>query len=340
MKNFNKKLIEWYSEHKRNLPWKNNSDPYQIWLSEIILQQTRTEQGLPYYLKFVGKYPTIIDFANTGLDEILKTWEGLGYYSRARNMHITAKNIRDNFHGVFPKTYEEIRKLKGVGDYTAAAIASFAYQLPYAVLDGNVFRFLSRYFGQDIPIDTSEGKKYFQNKAQELLNKHDAASHNQAMMDFGAMVCTPVNPKCTVCPFASECVAFNQNKIDSLPVKSKKLIKKERFIHYFVFKDTEQIIIKQRTDNDIWKLLFDFPSIETNGDLIENQQLEVLKKSIKLPKPYIFKQILTHQKINAYFYEFDSFRNIKDKATYQRVHFSEIKNYAFPKIITDYLKNK
>ncbi len=340
MANFNKKLIEWYSDNKRALPWKKNLDPYQIWLSEIILQQTRVEQGLPYYLKFISQYPTIIDFANADIADILKLWEGLGYYSRARNMHITAQNIRDNFDGKFPKSYNELKILKGIGDYTAAAIASFAFGLPNAVVDGNVFRFLARYFGIAIPIDTTIGKKYFQEKAQLLINTKKPGEHNQAMMDFGALICTPKKPKCKDCPFVSECVAYHSNTIEQMPVKSKKLIKKERHLHFFVLIENNKIIIQQRTKNDIWKLLYDFPCMETENNLLGNEYLEMFSNKIKMPQPIIFKQVLTHQKINAYFYKLNSFKSFKDEVNGFQIDLTEIKNYAFPKIILDYLKSE
>lgn len=340
MANFNKKLIEWYSDNKRALPWKKNLDPYQIWLSEIILQQTRVEQGLPYYLKFISQYPTIIDFANADIADILKLWEGLGYYSRARNMHITAQNIRDNFDGKFPKSYNELKILKGIGDYTAAAIASFAFGLPNAVVDGNVFRFLARYFGIAIPIDTTIGKKYFQEKAQLLINTKKPGEHNQAMMDFGALICTPKKPKCKDCPFVSECVAYHSNTIEQMPVKSKKLIKKERHLHFFVLIENSKIIIQQRTKNDIWKLLYDFPCMETENNLLGNEYLEMFSNKIKMPQPIIFKQVLTHQKINAYFYKLNSLKSFKDEVNGFQIDLTEIKNYAFPKIILDYLKSE
>lgn len=338
MANFNKKLIEWYSDNKRALPWKKNLDPYQIWLSEIILQQTRVEQGLPYYLKFISQYPTIIDFANADIADILKLWEGLGYYSRARNMHITAQNIRDNFDGKFPKSYNELKILKGIGDYTAAAIASFAFGLPNAVVDGNVFRFLARYFGIAIPIDTTIGKKYFQEKAQLLINTKKPGEHNQAMMDFGALICTPKKPKCKDCPFVSECVAYHSNTIEQMPVKSKKMIKKERHLHFFVLIEKNKIIIQQRTKNDIWKLLYDFPNIETESNLLGNEYLKLFSIKTKMPEPIVFKQLLTHQKINAYFYKLNSFKNFTSGVNAIEIDISEIKNYAFPKIILDYLK--
>ena len=203
MKSFSKKLLEWYNPTSRNLPWKQTNDAYKIWLSEIILQQTRVEQGTPYYLAFIKKYPTVKKLANAPLDDVLKLWEGLGYYSRARNLHVAAQQILEIHQGKFPETYAEIVALKGIGNYTAAAIASFAYNLPHAVVDGNVFRVLSRVFGIETPIDSTEGKKQFAQLAQQLLDKKKPSIHNQAIMDFGALVCKPQNPLCEQCPFRS-----------------------------------------------------------------------------------------------------------------------------------------
>jgi A/G-specific adenine glycosylase len=349
MRNFNKNLIQWHLKHKRLLPWKDKIDVYQVWLSEIMLQQTRVEQGLPYYLKFIEKYPTVNDFANAPIDDILKLWEGLGYYSRARNMHATALNIRDNYNGKFPDTFEGLKKLKGIGDYTAAAIASFAYGLPYAVVDGNVYRVLARYLGQDIPIDTPQGKKYFQQKAQELLNEKEPGAHNQAMMDFGSLVCTPKNPKCEACPFASECVAFSHNWVEKLPKKEKKLPKKERFLHYFVFSDGKNIVLNRRGGNDIWKLLYDFPQCQPQpqpqpphppkGGFLSASDVSSIVDIKKLPEPLVFKQTLTHQKITAFFYEINHLR-IKQPELYITVSIGDLNKYAFPKIIANYLTNR
>lgn len=339
MINFNRKLIVWYSTNKRDLPWKENNNPYQIWLSEIILQQTQVKQGLPYYLKFIKIYPTVTDLANAPIDDILKLWEGLGYYSRARNLHIAAQTIRDKFNGIFPKTYQDIRHLKGIGDYTAAAIASFAYNQAYAVVDGNVFRVLSRIFGIEIPIDTTEGKKYFQNKAQVLLDKKNPAIFNQAIMDFGSLICTPKQPKCNNCPFSSECVAYNNDTISKFPIKSKKLIKKTRYLHYFVASNGKQIIIRQRSKNDIWKLLHDFPCIETSTEILSRNETLSLLKIKKLPKPHQLRQVLTHQVIIANFYEVN-FEDITPNQQYKTITSKELKKIGFPKIILNYFQNR
>ncbi|NJN78344.1 MAG: A/G-specific adenine glycosylase, partial [Saprospiraceae bacterium] len=226
-KDFTPNLLFWFSKNYRPMPWKGERNPYYIWLSEIILQQTRVEQGLPYFLKFKENYPTIKDLAAATEDEVMLLWQGLGYYSRARNLHFTAKYITYELDGIFPNTYSEIIRLKGVGSYTAAAIASFAYNLPHAVVDGNVYRVLSRYFGIHTPIDSTEGKKQFEKLANDLIDKERAADYNQAIMDFGATHCTPRNPSCSACILSSNCIGFNTQKNDILPVKTKKIKKKE-----------------------------------------------------------------------------------------------------------------
>ena len=246
-KTFTKKLLKWFVSNYRPLPWKGEKNPYLIWLSEIILQQTRVEQGLPYYEKFRKKYPTIKDLALAPEDEVMKLWEGLGYYSRARNLHTTAKFISKDLDGIFPKTHKEILALKGVGSYTAAAIASFAYNLPYAVVDGNVYRVLSRYFGIATPIDSTDGKKEFALLAQELLATEKPGAYNQAIMDFGATHCMPKQPKCITCLLNKKCKAFTENRIDILPVKTKKIKKRTRYLNYLIINQGNQVFINKRT---------------------------------------------------------------------------------------------
>ncbi len=267
-------LLTWHSTHHRPLPWKGEKNPYLVWLSEIILQQTRVEQGLPYFEKFKAAYPTVTDLANAPEDEVMKLWEGLGYYSRARNLHAAAKHIANELEGKFPGTYEGIRLLKGVGPYTAAAIASFAFDLPHAVVDGNVYRVLSRCFGIEEPIDSTAGKKLFAKLAQEILENAgtNPGSFNQAMMDFGATHCMPKVPKCGECPMQSKCIAFQKNRVDKLPVKSKKLVRRQRFFNYFLFHSEGKIFIKKRTGEDIWQNLYDFPLIESE-ELVEEPNI-------------------------------------------------------------------
>lgn len=348
---FRKTLLDWAEKNKRPLPWKESSNPYHIWLSEIILQQTRVEQGLPYYLKFIKKYPTVTDLANAPEDELFKLWEGLGYYSRARNLHTSAKMIATEYQGVFPTQYKDIRTLKGVGDYTAAAIASFAYNQPYAVVDGNVYRFLARFFGIETPIDIPEGKKKFQELADKLLDQDQPARYNQAMMDFGATWCTYPIPHCLTCPFMNKCLAFKENKTKLLPVKSKKNVKKNRFFYYLIINVGEHIVLHKRADNDVWAGLHDFPLIELDTPakeglflMAELEQTEIWKnwidnqpfKVLSISKKH--SQTLTHQKIEAFFIELaltDKF--FVEKEGYFVVERKKIKKFAFPKIIGDYL---
>ena len=308
---FTRQLLKWAKQVDRPMPWKGDKNPYLIWLSEVILQQTRVEQGLPYFIRFKENYPTVHDLANAPEDEVMKLWEGLGYYSRARNLHFTAKFISKELGGNFPTKYEDILALKGVGNYTAAAIASFAYDLPHAVVDGNVYRVLARYFGIETPIDTTEGKKQFSHLANELLNKKQAALYNQGIMDLGAIQCMPKVPLCKSCFLKKHCTAFYENTISLLPIKSKKIKKKTRYFNYLVVNFENQILLKKRTAKDIWQNLYEFPLIETEG-LAEKEILlenEIWKACIgktkykitRISKP--FQQILTHRKIIATFFE-------------------------------------
>lgn len=343
MQSFSKKLLEWYNPTSRNLPWKKTNDAYKIWLSEIILQQTRVEQGTPYYLAFTEKYPTVKKLADAPLDDVLKLWEGLGYYSRARNLHIAAKQIVELHNGRFPHTHATIIQLKGVGNYTAAAVASFAYNLPHAVVDGNVYRVLSRVFGIETPIDSTEGKKQFEHLAQQLLDKKNPATYNQAIMDFGALICKPKQPLCVQCPFSSDCKALELNKISLLPIKSKKQIKTERHFHYFVLYDEKNIYINQRTKQDIWKGLFEFPMEEVISQWsIDNSK--ILSKTNYLPSTIdnrlTYKQTLTHQLINAHFYEIKCKKLPKMETSYLKISKKDILNYAFPKIVRSYLLDR
>jgi len=346
MKSFSKKLLEWYNPASRNLPWKQTNDAYKIWLSEIILQQTRVEQGTPYYLAFIKQYPTVKKLATAPLDDVLKLWEGLGYYSRARNLHFAAQQVMEVHKGKFPETHAEILQLKGIGNYTAAAIASFAYDLPHAVLDGNVFRVLSRVFGIETPIDSTKGKKQFEQLAQQLLDKKNPSTYNQAIMDFGALVCKPQNPLCEQCPFSSECKALELNKISLLPVKAKKLIKSERHFHYFVLFDAKDIYIKQRTANDIWKGLFEFPVFESPQSTVNSQQIVSHPYIKKYGEPSTidcrlsYKQTLSHQYINGHFYEIKLEKLPKLDKSYLKIPKTTILNYAFPKIVRSYLEDR
>lgn len=304
-------LINWYSLNKRDLPWRNTQDPYRIWLSEIILQQTRVAQGLPYYLKFVEAYPTVSDLAAASETEVLKLWQGLGYYSRARNMLKTAQLVESTLGGKFPKRHAELLQLKGIGPYTAAAVASFSSNEKVAVVDGNVYRVLSRIFGIDLPIDSTSGKKEFARLASELISD-DAATYNHAIMDFGATLCKPKVPLCNECPFSIECHARKENIVDQLPVKSKKTKVLTRHFNYLVFDFEGHIYLKERASGDVWQGLYDFPLIESTEEVQDpawiygHQQFESfgsLKPELS-GKSTVYRHLLSHREILATFWEF------------------------------------
>ncbi len=267
MKNFSEIVLKWYSHHKRELPWRGEKDPYKIWISEIILQQTRIAQGWNYYLRFIERFPDVADLAVASEDEVLKYWQGLGYYSRARNLHAGAKYIMEQHNGIFPHRYEDILKIKGVGEYTAAAIASIAFDLPYAAVDGNVFRVLTRIFDIDIPIDTNAGKKEITILANQLIDKKQGGVFNQAIMDFGSLQCTPNNPDCGQCCFAISCKAKQKDLQHLLPVKSQKTRMRTRYFYYLYFHDHGKTFIQKRGEKDIWKGLYEFPLIESEKEL-------------------------------------------------------------------------
>lgn len=354
---FTQHLLAWHEANPRPLPWKGERNPYLIWLSEIILQQTRVEQGLPYFERFKAAYPTVTDLANAPEDEVMKLWEGLGYYSRARNLHATAKFIAHELNGSFPTTYEGIRSLKGVGDYTAAAIASFAYDLPHAVVDGNVYRVLSRFFGIETPIDMTLGKKEFAALAQALLEigklgnqRFMPSQFNQAMMDFGATHCTPAAPKCADCPLRGRCVAFLEKKTGVLPIKSKKLERQQRFFNYLIFNRLGEVFIKKRSEKDIWQNLYDFPLIETEA-LYEGRQFLTKNKTCQawlgesnwelLRSSPPLRQELTHRRIVAIFWELEVGADFFPKEeNWISVEREKLVNFAFPKVIDLYLKQK
>ena len=277
--NFSSTLTNWYSIYKRELPWRNTKNPYHIWLSEIILQQTQIKQGQPYYEAFIQKYPTIFDLSKADESEVLKLWQGLGYYSRARNLHATAKAIVNEFNGEFPKSYNELIKLKGIGDYTASAIASICYDQPTAVVDGNVYRVLSRYFGIESPINSTNGIKAFKALATELIDKNNPGDYNQAIMEFGARQCKPKSPDCNICPLNSSCIALQNNLIDALPVKINKTKVSKKYFNFLVFISSDKkTIFNKRTGKGIWKNLYQFPLIETESSL----EIKDFKKHLKV----------------------------------------------------------
>jgi A/G-specific adenine glycosylase len=345
--NISEVLIKWYFQNKRELPWRGIFSPYKIWLSEIILQQTRIDQGLDYYLKFIDHYPEIDDLAKASLDEILKIWQGLGYYSRARNLHETAKKIVSEYDGRFPTDYSSLLKLKGIGPYTAAAIASIAFNEPVAVLDGNAFRFLARYFGAGLPVNSSEGKTAFNKLANSILDRSNPGIHNQAVMEFGAIQCTPLNPDCINCPLRDSCYAFSKDMIRELPVKKTHASIKERYFNYLVITSGEKIFLRKRVENGIWKMLYEFPLIEVSSQLKEDEIIDsphwrqILDTSIaikirNISKPY--KHMLTHQTIYARFFRIEigpppaSFLE-----KFMSVDINILERYAVPKLIERYL---
>lgn len=330
MQNFSLLITKWYRQNGRELPWRSVSDPYKIWLSEIILQQTRVEQGRAYYQKFVDHYPTVIDLANASEQDVLNDWQGLGYYSRARNLHFSAKYIRDELNGVFPQTYDEIIKLKGVGKYTAAAIASFAFNEPKAVVDGNVYRFLSRAFNIDTPIDSTKGQKDFQTLADSVISKENPADHNQAMMEIGALVCTPTSPQCMFCPVTEICESKAKGTHLNLPVKSKKTKVRNRYFHYLIYNDSGKTLIEQRTEKGIWQQLYQFPLVET-----ETEKWDTPENCINVSETVIHK--LSHQHIHARFYTINGFPK-EMKGRFVTINTGNIQDYPLPRIIDRYLE--
>ncbi len=341
--NFSNKLVSWYQVNKRDLPWRNTANTYYIWLSEIILQQTRVVQGTSYYLAFVKAYPKVEDLANAPEDEVLKMWQGLGYYSRARNLHFTAKEIAANYGGKFPNDYQKILKLKGVGPYTAAAITSFAFGLPYAVVDGNVIRVLSRIFGVDTPYDTPLGKKQFQELAQELLIKENPSVYNQAIMEFGAMQCKPKSPSCSVCPMQGFCEAYNNNTIAKLPVKSKKIKVKNRFLHFLMI-ETEGGVYLGKRKSGIWQGLYEFPFLEffvrvNEKELLLSEEWANMFAGVKVEIQSIsseFIHVLSHQKIYAQFWEVKT--NDINLRNHQLIAKEELENYPVSRLTEKYFE--
>jgi len=339
---FSNKILLWYSQNKRDLPWRNTHEPYNIWLSEIMLQQTRVAQGIPYYLKFVENFPTIYDLANASEGKVLKLWQGLGYYSRARNLHATAKNIAENYKGQFPATYKELLKLKGVGDYTASAIASISFNEPEPVVDGNVYRVLSRYFGILIPINSTEGIKYFKKLAYELMNTANIRDYNQGIMEFGAMQCVPQSPNCLGCPLNDSCVALKDNKVRELPFKLKKIKVRNRYFNYLILVDTNnKTRIQQRTGKGIWQNLFEFPLLETTKEINLKELQEQITAVVPLnnvSEVYQYNQNkivhkLSHQHLHTKFWLVKTKDDLKDG-----VDVKLLSKYPVPVLIADVIK--
>lgn len=339
-------LLEWYQRYGRNLPWRMTRDPYRIWLSEVILQQTRVAQGTDYYLRFVERFPTVQALAEASQDEVLKLWQGLGYYSRARNLHAAAQDVMARFGGVFPTSYADVRSLKGVGDYTAAAICSLAYDAPHAVLDGNVFRVLSRLFGVDVPIDTSAGKRFFAELAQSQLDKESPAVYNQAIMDFGALQCLPAQPRCEVCPFAAQCLAYQHDKVALLPVKQGKTAVRERWFNYLHIICGTETLLSRREAKDIWQGLYEFPLVESDcalsleelsqtaayRELFRETEAVVVTNTFIMPKHQ-----LSHQTIHAVYYRMEVNRWTPAMEAYRRIPTDALGEYAVSRLTERYL---
>jgi len=344
---FSDEIIAWYHQHKRDLPWRLTSDPYVIWLSEIILQQTRVAQGLPYFHRFLTNYPTVSAFAGAPEEEILLHWQGLGYYSRARNMHHTAKAVVAEYGGVFPNRYDELVKLKGIGAYTAAAIASFSANEPKAVLDGNVFRVLARYFGIDEPVNSSGGRKIFAALADELLDRDHPGIYNQAVMEFGALQCKPVNPDCGGCVLRLSCRALKERRVTELPVKAKGKASRNRYFNYFVVRDGDRILINKREEGDIWANLYELPLIET-ADHMDIPQLASAEEVVcvfgqgaglrRIAGPV--KHVLSHQNLFAQFVEVDLRTPLTNKKmNWNYVFIKDLGTLAKPKLIYSFIKD-
>lgn len=340
--NFQKALIRWYSEHKRSLPWRKTKDPYFIWLSEIMLQQTQVKQGLPYYEKFTAHYPTVFDLAKATEAEVLKDWQGLGYYSRARNLHATAQHVAFQLNGVFPDNYSDLLKLKGIGDYTASAIASIAYNEPKAVLDGNVFRVLGRYFGVEEAINAPKGLKTFKELSQSLIYKESPGEYNQAIMEFGALQCKPKNPDCLSCPLKASCAALMNKSVDRLPIKLKKTKVLDLYFNYLVFLDPKhQTLLEQRSKKGIWQNLYQFPLVESDQS-IDLKSLKYLIKGSPYPldssdEIFLFNEKdivhkLSHRRLHTKFWIISS-KTVLTKG----ISVEALRDYPVPILISNFI---
>ncbi|MBA4745028.1 MAG: A/G-specific adenine glycosylase [Muricauda sp.] len=339
---FAPKILNWYRKHKRELPWRETREPYKVWLSEIILQQTRVAQGMPYYYSFVEAFPTVYDLANAPEEQVLKLWQGLGYYSRARNLHATAKMVVEDFNGEFPKTYKELKSLKGVGDYTASAIASFCFDIAEPVVDGNVYRVLSRYFGVDLPINSTQGIKYFKELAREVMDERNIRDYNQGIMEFGAIQCAPKKPYCLLCPLQDSCVALKENKVDSLPVKQNKTKVRNRYFNFLVLLDgDENTILEQRKGKGIWQNLYQFPLIESDKRLQAEALRPLIKEKEDIPaikslslynnEPIVHK--LSHQHLHTQFWILKTSHILKEGTPWK-----QIGDFPVPVLIADFIK--
>lgn len=339
---FSQEILQWYHKNKRELPWRNTIEPYNIWLSEIILQQTRVVQGIPYYLKFLDAFPTVRHLAKAPEEKILKLWQGLGYYSRARNLHATAKMVVNEHNGTFPNTYVGLKSLKGVGDYTASAIASICFNIPEPVVDGNVYRVLARYFGVDIPINSSEGIKHFKELARKVMNEEQIRDYNQGIMEFGAIQCAPKKPYCMLCPLQESCVALKDNKVDVLPIKLNKTKTRRRYFNYLVFLDGQKnTLLEQRKGKGIWQNLYQFPLLESEKELQVEEFEQILMEENRLPRyrsfsmynetPIVHK--LSHQHLYTRFWIVETKKLLPDGISWE-----QIMEFPVPVLIADFIQ--
>ena len=342
MLNFPLLITDWYKRNKRDLPWRKTKDPYLIWLSEIILQQTRVDQGLSYYLKFVEQFPNVESLANADEQDVLTLWQGLGYYSRARNLHYTAQDIVKNHRGIFPTSYDKLIKLKGVGPYTAAAIASFSSNEAKAVVDGNVYRVLSRFFDVDLAIDSSQGQKYFQKLADELLPAEHAGIYNQSIMEFGALHCTPKNPDCANCELADGCLAQHNKTMSIRPVKQGKIKIKRRFFNYLLFLKNNELIVQKRENKDIWQHLFEFPLIELteekNDPILVEAQIKADFGLQALKHIELRKHVLSHQHLFARVWIMEDFPIVQGNK-FQKIRLEEIPDFPLPRLLDKFIED-
>jgi A/G-specific adenine glycosylase len=345
MTSFTTNILTWYQSNQRDLPWRFNKHPYQIWISEIILQQTQVKQGLPYYLRFIEAFPDVFALAAASEQEVLKLWQGLGYYSRARNLHAAAKDLVERLKGQMPGTKKELQQLKGIGPYTAAAIASIAFDEPVAVVDGNVYRLLSRYFAISLPIDSTDGRKHFDALAHQLLHGAHPGDFNQAMMDMGAMICTPAQPKCHACPLTADCQAHALNQQGLFPVKSKKVKKRDRHFNYLIIEQDQRILINERRQKDIWKGLYEFPLVESEEALTAIALSELLtsrhQETTDVEWLASSKHLLTHQTIYIRFFKLQPKASLTKKLTVdsaQFVGYKDLRHLPVPKPIERAIK--
>lgn len=339
---FSKEILKWYAQNKRPLPWRATKDPYKIWLSEIMLQQTRVAQGMPYYHKFLENFPRVHDLAKASEEHVLKLWQGLGYYSRARNLHATAKMVVDQHQGQFPDTYKALRQLKGVGDYTASAIGSICFDLPEPVVDGNVYRVLGRYYGVDLPINSPEGIKYFKSLAREVMDADEIRDYNQGIMEFGAIQCAPKSPNCSRCPLNQSCVALKKGKVGELPVKLNKTKVRNRYFNYLVYLNPEgRTRMEQREGKGIWQNLYQFPLLESDKLLSTDEfasQLEGYEKNLTVRHIVLFNQTpivhkLSHQHLHTQFWILEVDEIFEESIPWEKIH-----EFPVPVLIADFIK--